>query len=81
MPQGGRLILSSEPVHKTNLGGYSCSPSAIFPAFAGSRPAHFAIMTRWVCGPAMDKYLNDPHNVSEDELLTGVSFQVEKVKD
>lgn len=38
-------------------------------------------MTRWVCGPAMDKYLNDPHNVSEDELLTGVSFQVEKVKD
>lgn len=34
-----------------------------------------------ICGPAMDRYLNDPHNVSEDELLTGVSFQVEKVTD
>lgn len=32
-----------------------------------------------VCGPAMDRYLNDPHNTPNDELLTGVSFQIEKV--
>lgn len=33
-----------------------------------------------VCGPAMERYLNDPHQVaSEDELRTGVMFPVEKV--
>ena len=31
-----------------------------------------------VCGPAMDRYLNDPHSVSPDQLDTGVLFPVEK---
>ena len=32
-----------------------------------------------ICGPAMDRYFNDPHTVSEEELETGVLFPVEKV--
>jgi len=33
-----------------------------------------------VCGPAMDRYLNDPHQVSSpEELRTGVLFPIEKV--
>ncbi len=32
-----------------------------------------------VCGPAMDRYLNDPHNTPPEELETGVLFPVEKL--
>ena len=33
-----------------------------------------------VCGPAMDRYLNDPHQVSSaEDLRTGVLFPVERV--
>lgn len=32
-----------------------------------------------VCGPAMDRYLNDPHNTPPDQLETGVLFPVERV--
>ncbi len=31
-----------------------------------------------VCGPAMDRYLNDPHDTPADQLETGVLFPVEK---
>ncbi len=31
-----------------------------------------------VCGPAMDRYLNDPHDTPPDRLKTGVLFPVEK---
>ncbi len=32
-----------------------------------------------VCGPAMDRYLNDPHDTPPDQLETGVLFPVELV--
>lgn len=32
-----------------------------------------------VCGPAMDRYLNDPHDTPAGQLETGVLFPVEKV--
>lgn len=32
-----------------------------------------------VCGPAMDRYLNDPHTTPPDQLETGVLFPVERV--
>lgn len=32
-----------------------------------------------VCGPAMDRYLNDPHNTPPDALETGVLFPVERM--
>lgn len=32
-----------------------------------------------VCGPAMDRYLNDPHATPPDQLETGVLFPVERV--
>lgn len=32
-----------------------------------------------VCGPAMDRYLNDPHSTPPDQLETGVLFPVERV--
>lgn len=32
-----------------------------------------------VCGPAMDRYLNDPHQTSPEALETGVLFPVERV--
>ena len=32
-----------------------------------------------VCGPAMDRYLNDPDSVLPDQLETGVLFPIEKV--
>ena len=31
------------------------------------------------CAPAMDRYLNDPHQTPADELETGVLFPVERV--
>lgn len=33
-----------------------------------------------VCGPAMDRYLNDPHDTPTGQLETGVLFPVEKQK-
>lgn len=33
-----------------------------------------------VCGPAMDRYLNDPHQVPPQALQTGVLFPVERVR-
>jgi len=34
-----------------------------------------------VCGPAMDRYFNDPHQLGDPQLLeTGVLFPIEKVK-
>ena len=32
-----------------------------------------------ICGPAIDRYLNDPDNTPPEELATGVLFPVEKV--
>ena len=32
-----------------------------------------------VCGPAMDRYLNDPHNTPPEELETGALFPEEKL--
>lgn len=32
-----------------------------------------------VCGPAMDRYLNDPHDTPPEQLETGVLFPVERV--
>ena len=32
-----------------------------------------------ICGPAMDRYLNDPDNTPPDQLETGVLFPVERV--
>lgn len=32
-----------------------------------------------ICGPAIDRYLNDPDNTPPEELRTGVLFPVEKV--
>ena len=32
------------------------------------------------CGPAMDRYLNDPHDTPAGQLETGVLFPVEKQK-
>lgn len=31
-----------------------------------------------ICGPAMDRYLNDPHNTPPDQLETGVLFPVKR---
>ena len=33
------------------------------------------------CGPAMDRYLNEPHGTPPGDLETGVLFPVERVKD
>ncbi len=33
-----------------------------------------------MCAPAMDRYLNDPHDTPEEQLETGVLFPVEKRK-
>ena len=32
-----------------------------------------------ICGPAIDRYLNDPDTTPPGELTTGVLFPVEKV--
>ncbi len=32
-----------------------------------------------ICGPAIDRYLNDPDNTPPEELVTGILFPVEKV--
>ena len=32
-----------------------------------------------ICGPAIDRYLNDPDNTPPDQLETGVLFPVERV--
>ncbi len=32
-----------------------------------------------ICGPAIDRYLNDPDNTPPEELSTGVLFPIEKV--
>ena len=34
-----------------------------------------------ICGPAMDRYLNEPHGTPPGDLETGVLFPVERVKD
>ena len=32
-----------------------------------------------LCGPVVDRYLNDPHETPPDQLLTGVLFPVERI--
>lgn len=50
-------------------------------------PAAYEALAAWmaahpdyrICGPAIDRYLNDPDNTPPEELCTGVLFPVEKV--
>ena len=32
-----------------------------------------------ICGPAIDRYLNDPDTTPPEELATGILFPVERV--
>ena len=51
-------------------------------------PGAYEALTAWmaqhpqyrICGPAIDRYLNDPATTPPEELATGILFPVEKIR-
>ena len=66
------LFRSATVIHK---GSYDGIPRA-YEALASWMAGHPEYR---ICGPAIDRYLNDPDTTPPEELATGILFPVERV--